>query len=249
MWKAYQNLSVCQNFSTGQPAKSLWGCFLWKGYQNLSPCLNFPTGQPAKHVGVFFVESLPKPVTMPALSNWSAGKSCGVFFSGKVTKTCRNARTFKQVSQQKRVGVFFCRKFTKTCRHARTFQLVSQGKLVEVFFVESLQKPVAMPELSNWSAMTELSNWSASKACGSVFFCLKLTKTCPHARTFQLVSQQSLWGCFLCETLAKTSRHDTTIKLVSHAARTFQLDCQQCLRGCFFLESLPKPVAMPEISN
>ena len=54
-----------------------------------------------------------------------------------------------------------------------------------------------------------------------VFFCGKLTKPCHHARTFQLVSQQSL-------------RHARTFQLVSQQslrlARTFQLVSQQSLR-------------------
>ena len=134
-----------------------------------------------------FAESLPKPVAMPELSNWSGSKSCGVFLCGKVIKTCRHARTFQQVSRQKRVGVFFCRKFTKIYRHARTFQLVSQQGLWGCLCVESLPKPVAMPKLSNWSA---------SKSLWECLLCGKFTKlvAMPELSNWSVMPELSNWS-------------------------------------------------------
>ena len=80
-------------------------------------------------------------------------------------KACNHYRNFRYIWWLlKFVGMFFCGKLTKPCRHARTFQLVS---------------PVAMPELSNWSALLPCQNFPTGQPCR-------------HARTFQLVSQQSL---------------------------------------------------------
>ena len=93
------------------------------------------------------------------------------------------------------MGVF-CGKLTKPCLHAKTFELVSQQSLASINNknpnILTKRPPVATTVPSD----TQLHHWGIGiwwilKFVG-VFFCGKLTKLCPHAKTFQLVSQQSL---------------------------------------------------------
>ena len=130
MGKAYQNLSLCQNFPNGQP------------------CQKFPTGQPAKLDGYFFWESLPKPVAMPELSNWSdmlpepsnwlASNACGGVFFWKAYENLSPWQIFQTDQIAKLVGVFFCGKFTKTGRHARTFHQVSHVRTFQLVSQQSV---------------------------------------------------------------------------------------------------------------
>ena len=39
---------------------NFWECCLWKAYQTLSPCQNFPTGQPAKSAWQVLTTKIPK---------------------------------------------------------------------------------------------------------------------------------------------------------------------------------------------
>ena len=48
VWKAYQTVTPCQNFSTGEPANVWWYFFVSKAYQIVLPYQNISAGQPAK---------------------------------------------------------------------------------------------------------------------------------------------------------------------------------------------------------
>ena len=177
--------------SNWSASKSLEGDFFLETYQTLSPSQNFSTGQPAMFVGCFFVESLPKLVAMPELSNRSASKACGGVFCGNLIKTCRHARTFQLVS------------------HARTFPLVSQQTLVGVFFLwKAYHNLSPCPKFPTGQPCCQNFPTGQPAKLVEVFFCGKFTKTCRHGRTFQLVtfqlvSQQCLWGCFFVESFPK----------------------------------------------
>ena len=143
-----------------------------------------------KFLVVVFFKSLPNCAAMPELSKWSISKAWQVLWA-------KNPQSFNNTA----ASSHYCTLWDEHRHWALIWTICLCGKLIKPSLGHWYSEVLSNPQPSWGLASTLTSDYRQSIVCNGrphlqlhrqVFVCEKLTKPCHYARSFQLISQQSL---------------------------------------------------------